>query len=168
MLGSAPKSFPSRLSSAFSPSSDIRMRARSPWACLTQHLPLSSFLDSSGIYFSQSFRPCFMPLPLIGFSPSEFFPHMTARRPFLARCPLGLTRQRQVWPSILNEAKTQHLSMPLIRSRPEPHSEERCTVTLNESSRRCATGAVVRYRVRPEGLLPRETRWEYRFLDVHV
>jgi hypothetical protein len=24
-------------------------------------------------------RPCFMPLPSIGFSPSEFFPHETAQ-----------------------------------------------------------------------------------------
>lgn len=48
------------------------------------------------------------------------FPTQTARRSFLTRSPLGLTRQRQAWHPILSEVSTQHLSMPLIRS--SPHS----------------------------------------------
>jgi len=144
------------------PSSDVRLRARSPWACLTQHLPLSSFLNSSGICFSHSFRPYFMPLPLIGFSPSEFFPHATARRPLPARCPLGLSRQRQVWSSILKEANTQHLSMPLSRSKREWHECHPCLCRTNRPAA-ASQGAVVRCLFGFRRTHPRLSRWDTGF-----
>lgn len=68
------RNFPRASHGLLLPSDDIGSWTRSTWACLTQHLPLTSFLNSSGAYFPRSLWPCFMPLPPIGFSPSECFP----------------------------------------------------------------------------------------------
>jgi len=148
------------------PFDDIGLRARSPWVCLTQHLPLSHFLSASGAYFSQSLRPCFMPLPPIGFSPSEFFPHTTAQRPFLARCPLGLTRQRRVWCFVLlrgeDPASFDTFDSPVARTAPK-----RARSILNESSRRRAAGYGGSSSQSSEELSSRGLpRWEVDFLHV--
>jgi hypothetical protein len=59
-LGSAPEGTSPCASHGLSlPSDDIGPRARSPWAYLTQHLPLSSFLSSSGVYIPRSFATLF-------------------------------------------------------------------------------------------------------------
>lgn len=67
--------------------------------------PSRAFSAPQGFASHDLLRPCFMPLPPVGFSPPESFPHETAQRPFLARFPHGLTRQRRVWCPVLQRGE---------------------------------------------------------------
>ena len=111
--------------------------------------PSRAFSAPQGLSSLRTLRPYFMPQPLLGFSPSEFFPHVTARQPFPVRFPLVLARQRWVWRGSfrLRPAPLGAFSYPpshdgnacrttLLVSSPPPHCSTRHGCSGPESSHR--------------------------------